>query len=262
MIETARKMHRWIVDRSTPRPIVFHHAPKCGGTSVGRALRRIYLLSQATVYPEETYRAAELLYPNEDHESLLVRTDALRQEMFHYLLLRDVRCISAHVRFSPLAYERFSGRYVFATLLREPTARFMSNYFYSFGRRAHGGIFEPIETFLATPAAVRFGSTYSAYYSGLPPGSNFTTAEAVERAKANLVKFAALGFTEAMPAFARQVSASIGRKVSVGHANRAEDPQSHTALPDSILSSIRQLCAPDIAIYTHALALGASAAAA
>ena len=56
-----------------PNRIVFHHAPRCGGTSVGRAIRKRFLLSQATVLPEATCRTEEILDPTAESPKLLAR---------------------------------------------------------------------------------------------------------------------------------------------------------------------------------------------
>jgi hypothetical protein len=58
-IDRLKALQPRVLDRLTPQRVVFHHVPKCGGTSVGRALRKRYLLSQATVTPEASFRAFE-----------------------------------------------------------------------------------------------------------------------------------------------------------------------------------------------------------
>ena len=56
ILDRAKSLRAEAVERLLPQKFVFHHVPKCGGTSVGRALRKRYLLSQATVTPESSFR--------------------------------------------------------------------------------------------------------------------------------------------------------------------------------------------------------------
>ena len=111
-------------DSLLPAPVVFHHVPKCGGTSVGRAIRRRYLLSQATVKPEESYRAFAAFTGRSDRDAMLRDVLDLREQMMLYHLFDGVRCLSLHVRFSEAAFDRFGERYRFVTLLRDPVDHF------------------------------------------------------------------------------------------------------------------------------------------
>jgi hypothetical protein len=100
LIDTARRQISRVRRHLHPNPVVFHHVPKCGGTSVGRAIRKRFLLSQATVLPDPTYNVEALLDSAADHGALMVRADELRERMFLYHLATGVDCVSAHVRFS------------------------------------------------------------------------------------------------------------------------------------------------------------------
>ena len=55
--DTAKALQRHAQSLLSGNRIVFHHVPKCGGTSVGRALRLSYFLSQGTVTPIESDKA-------------------------------------------------------------------------------------------------------------------------------------------------------------------------------------------------------------
>ena len=78
LVDSARRTIGKARQRLHPNRIVFHHVPKCGGTSVGRAIRKRFLLSQATVLPEATYRAEEMLDPSANAADLLARAEELR----------------------------------------------------------------------------------------------------------------------------------------------------------------------------------------
>ncbi len=250
LINLARGGLGYLRRRRHPNRVVFHHAPKCGGTSVGRALRRRYLLSQATVLPEATYRAEAALAPDADPLTLLHRAEDLRERMLLYHLAAGVDCVSAHVRFSDAAFDAFHDQARFVTMLREPTARFLSHYRWSHGRpQGHAHIPEPFPEFLETPAAARLGAFYVYFFSGLPPDADMTTADALARAKANLDRLHVVGFLDDPEGFERRIEAEVGVRIRIGRENRGAGP-----MPDATghADRIDALTAPDRALFHHA----------
>ena len=85
-----------------PEAVTFIHAPKCGGTSVGSALRARYLFSQATISLEESAALRALLWPEAAGIERLYREFEIRDVMMARLVMRGVRCISAHARYNPV----------------------------------------------------------------------------------------------------------------------------------------------------------------
>ncbi len=254
IVDTAKRQLRALQDRTIPQRVVFHHVPKCGGTSAGRALRKRYLLSQATVKPEESFRAFEMFTGRTDRQAMLVDVLDLREQMMLYLLADDVRCVSLHVRFSAAAHAAFSDRYKFVTLLRDPVARFISHYDWSYQRpSAFGRIDEPLDAFLETDRARSLGATYGEYFSGLPVGADFASAEAVEAAIANLGKLDVVGRLDELAGFEADLRTALGVRIKLGHENRkgAARPAHKTEITPDQRARIQALCAPDIAIWTR-----------
>jgi len=237
--------------RLHPSRVVFHHAPKCGGTSVGRSLRKRFILSQATVLPEATFAAEAALTPDAGSDDVLLRAEALRERMLLYHLAAGVDCISAHVRFSEAAWQAYSGKVRFITMLRDPEARFLSHYRWSHGRPdGHAHISLPFAAFLDSPAALRLGAYYVYFFSGLPPDANMRSEAALDRAKANLDRFDAVGFLDRIGDFQAAIRQTVGVRLRIGHENRAARP----ALSDleSHRDRIAALTAPDRAFYAYA----------
>jgi hypothetical protein len=236
----------------TPRQrLVFHHIPKCGGTSVARALRMRYLFSQATVHPLHTFAVAEDLHKSESLATTLAGMYELRQQLLLYLLHEDVHCIAGHVPFSEVAFEKFQPKYRFITILRDPVERFVSHYFHSYERDDYSRIELSLEAFVETDDARRLGSTYVAYLSGLPWGGDFTSDEAISAACTNVGKFDCVGFVDDMAGFAKRLRGVLGVSPRIGHENRgkAAGASYRERLAPDLIGQIEELCAPDLRVY-------------
>lgn len=252
MISVAKLAHNKLLNVFVPQRVVFHHVPKCGGTSVGRALRKRYLLSQSTVTPESSFRAFEAFTQGTDRQQMLVDVLDLREQMMLHLLFEDIRCVSLHVRFSEIAHNHFSQNYKFVTVLREPVSRFISHYFWSFGKpHAHARIDENFEDFLETEHAQRLGSTYGEFYSGLSKNSDMRSDSAVDAAIENLRRFDAVGRLDDLGDFETQLRRELGVKISIGHENKNKSATrgDRFEITPELMDRVVELCAPDIAVW-------------
>ena len=252
-IDKAKKYHSSLLDRINPQRVVFHHVPKCGGTSVGRAIRQRYIMSQATVTPESSFRAFEAFTGRTDRENMLVDVLDIREIMLLYLLYEDVRCISLHVRFSKVAYERFKSHYKFITILREPVSRFVSHYFWSYQKHgAHACIDENFDDFLNSDRARRMGASYVEFFCGLPKDADITSESAINSAIENLARFDVVGKLDDLKSFEHALGLELGVRLKIGHENKMR--QKSTAKLDDIvtpelLKKVEILCAPDVAVW-------------
>lgn len=251
-VSRLKRLRTSMLNRWSPQRFVYHHVPKCGGTSVGTALRNRYIMSQATVTPEASFRAFEAFSGRTDREQMLVDILDLREQMLLYHLLEDVRGLSLHVRFSAPAHRLFADKYKFITLLREPVGRFISHYFYSHGKPwAHANIEEDLTAFLETERARRFGAMYVEYFCGLPKEADLTAPASIASAKANLRKFDLIGRLDRMAAFEQNLREVLGVKIRIGHDNKARqdaDTRKSIVTPE-LRARIEQLCAPDLEIW-------------
>ena len=243
-----RKSEQWL----TAHPVVFHHVPKCGGTSVGRALRQRYLLSQATVTPEASFRAFEAFTGRSDREQMLVDVLDLREQMLLYLMFEEVRCVSLHVRFSIKAYELFSSQYKFITILRDPVERFISHYYWSYGKPgAHARIEDDLPAFLETDRARRMGAMYVEFFCGLPKDADIRSDKAIAAAIANLERFDVVGRLDDLPRFQGDLKTALGVGVRIGHQNKSRSPsaQKIDQISPTHLEAINNICEPDLNVW-------------
>jgi hypothetical protein len=256
LINLARSFHASVVDRWLPQRVVYHHVPKCGGTSVSRALRKRYLLSQATILTIPANGAIKRLMPDASNAEQWNQTLKFREAMLLYLMHCDTRCIAAHVAFSSTAFEAFKSRYAFVTVLREPVSRYISHFYHSLNRDDHSAICESLDTFAGSPRGQSFGARYVEYFRGSPSIDNLRTRASIDAAKENLRQFSAVGFMDQMPSFERQLRATLSVKVAIGHENKGRTAKgSSSSVPPDLRKRIEMDCAPDIEVYEYARTL-------
>ena len=252
-IGRIRKLNQALLDRVAPQRFVFHHVPKCGGTSVARALRKRYLTSQATVKPEPSFRAFQAFTGRHDTDQMLIDVIDLRKQMMLYLLYDDVRCVSLHVPFSNIAFDAFRDRYKFVTILRDPVARFISHYNWSSRRPgSHGHIPEAFDDFLATDRAARLGAEFVEIFADAALDADIRAPQVIARAIENLKKFDVIGRLDDLPGFSDDLAKALGIRVRIGHENKAHksgDFVTRSTLDPDQRARLNEICAPDIAVW-------------
>lgn len=236
---TLKDLRKKISNAYCGERVVYHHLPKCGGTSVIHALRWRYLPSFALFPTDAVYRAIECLHPDWNDDQIMDEVIDFREKKLLSLMFSDVRCVAGHVRVSQVALDRFSDKYNFITTLRDPTSLMISLYFYD---KSHPlerwRTDKDIETYLETPRARSFAAIYADFYCGLPPQSDTSAPEAVERAKRNLARFAVVGLVDNMAQFQSRLREVLGVRVRIGHLNKVR--AGREALRGTVTAAVRK----------------------
>lgn len=240
--------------------ICFLHLPKCGGTSLSRAIARRYPPPVGGSAPIFTlhHRAS-----TQTAQSQGLPLDAVRDTLLIYALNDPrVRFVTGHFRITAPVLTRHADRYAFITLLRHPVARWTSHFFYDRYRpdRTHAPIDDDLPAFFDTPRARRLGTVFVRRLGGAAEAAYDagygTTLEAdIERACANLDRLACVGVLEHMPEFLDAFAARFGKRLHLRHENPnpvAREDQRRSLTPD-VQARIEDLCRPDLAVYRHAL---------
>ncbi len=217
------RIRKTVVDSLCGHRVVFHHVPKCGGTSIERSLRIRYGISYQTFPLRSLYSSIETLRPEFNADDLDLHSARIREIQLLDYLYQDIRCIAGHVYFSNRAHSLFSDKYHFITTLRDPVEFFVSFYlqmFYSDEERWK--IDYTLEEFLDTPLAQLFGTFYALYFSELPQDKLISNNQAVQLSTENLRKFTLVGILEDMAKFRRRLSEILGVRLWIGHANKSE----------------------------------------
>jgi hypothetical protein len=249
-----QRTHLAVANATCGNPVVFHHVPKCAGTSIERALRLRYAASYATFDLRSIYSAAEALYGTSSLNMLDKLTAEFRSTEFLTYLYDDVRCIAGHIYFSNLAFETFSHKYKFVTVLRDPVDFFISFFYQLSGaKRSYWSVDMPLDEFLCTDQARLLGQFYALYFSGDATNLEDLSPSSVCRAKDNIAKFSAVGFVDDTSGFQRQLTELLGVRLWIGHSNRSKASHSErNGLTHELRSRILGISSANIDIYNAA----------
>jgi len=255
---------RQLTRRRPVKGAVFHHVPKCAGVSVYNGLAYCYLPNKVRpVIPRPSHnaaRATEIMGTHftdleTDSDLFFNSVQLFRQYMLLYNLEAGASLSGGHVYYSPRIHDKFRDTHLFVTVLREPTSRFISQYFYSSKSRSHDRIDLSLEEAVET-LGPKWGVAQVAYFADAGANLKPSPATALERAKENLSRLDVVGLVEDLPAFAREIGHSLETPLFLQHSNRSPTKRRPgDSIPASLMNKIRELCQPDIELYEYALKL-------
>lgn len=251
-------------------PIVFMHVPKTGGTSLDGVLARLYPpggesnISFASV--TQTWKTARSFMPAGTEDALTWFQTI--NTILCYKIARKAPYLSGHFAVSEELLAQAKGDYRFVTLLRNPVARWKSNYVYSRIREAQDGkrvppadIAAELDEYLDSPIALREGAKYVRYFGGFKTPDRLHEPETAELAKRLLEQFDIVGVLEDLGQFESRLSRLVGKPVQVPHLRKTDtfqEPGGRTSAdyqalftPEK-LDRIRALCQPDYQLFAHA----------
>lgn len=248
-----RSAYRQVRGRYRPNPaslerLFFLHVPKCGGTSIDVALRDAYRRAGADVAyldPHASTRAAEML--GQDMATYRGRL------LLYHMAQQPTRYISGHFTYVDAAWEHFGNAWRYVTVLRDPVARWFSNYFYNKYKTKsdHFRIEQPIDEFVETERARSYGFNYVRSLTDGIPVEEAGSDAAIEQAIHNLSHFTVVGVLEHLDTFARDCETVFGIQLPIGHRNKnpRTEIERREEVTDDILGRVQAICAPNAAVY-------------
>lgn len=238
--------------------IVFLHIPKCGGTSIGTAMRRAYGLqgrSRGTLYTIDPIKSRRVAMAAGIPPALM------RKYLLANAMAGRTRYVGGHVQFDAALNTAVGTGWSYVTILREPIRKWYSQYYYNrFKTHSHSKVEVGIEEFLGSPSAQMYGEDYAFYLGpGRPEiGDPVDAAAAV----ANLDAIAVIGFLEDLPRFRSDFHKTFGVPLRILHENRTPAPARAREQADdpAIRAEVERLCKTNLEIYEAARMRSSSAA--
>lgn len=239
-----------IFKREFKENIFFLHIPKCGGTSIKRAIERNYPSGDrvAMLDPVASSNAAKLF----DYPTLKFRENLL----LYFMRINNMKYISGHYCFSEIAFREFHDKFVFITVLREPVSRWISLYFYNkYKKSNHFKTQADFAEYLQSELGHSVGHTYVKFLCGVDNSIDYTSRQAIERAKKNLDKFDIVGCLEYQEDFIKQFERRFGARLALKRENQSPVAESFksSVITEEVEEKIRLICEPDIEVYQYAI---------
>lgn len=247
-----------LIQRPPKTNLLALHLPKTGGTSIVRALTELYF---DPFSPGRKYRFS--LAANSAHETAGLH--GLSDQQVRDVILRyatsgakiPYRLVTGHFRFTATAINRLSANWLSSAVLREPTSRWLSDYYYNrFKTSLHFKTDLDLEQYLDSNKGLQSGRCYVTIFQSEGPAREISTVTRshLEEAKNNLRRISLLGLLEDLDDFQDRLQSALDRKLYIGVHNRNPAPKSKSNqdLDDYTIQRIAKICEPDIEVYKFA----------
>jgi hypothetical protein len=211
--------------------------PKCGGTSLSQAFRIKYAASYFRMNEE----ICSHVVPAADGD----RWMEYKRNLFLYQALAGKIFVQGHVAYSEESFAQLRDRAIFMSLLREPTDRVISHYFFD-PRTAC----MPFDEFLDSQRGRIECSVYSRFFGGLSLAAPEPTEAHRDAAIETLKSFDIVGIVEDPAALEADLRTKARMNLRLPRRNVGKQRQAngdHVIEPH--LPRLREMCRFDIEIY-------------
>ena len=254
LLKDTRTLARVGFQPALQQKIVFLHVPKCGGTSLDIAIQQSF--GRRNLRPRGVYKLDPAVSAAAAKLANMPIADYRENLLFYYLGLEDAYYVKGHFTFSDDAYRTFSALWHFISLIREPTARWISHYFFNrYKQDDHFRIEIPLEDFVETDRGRSLGHNMVSFFGGSEVRGKPISQASLDAAIANVERLSVVGVLEHLDKFAVDYERRFGVRLRIDHRNRnpVNNVHEHASLTPSMLRKIESVCEPDIALYQHVL---------
>lgn len=245
--------------------VAFIHIPKCAGKSVAAAIdNAMGSLLEPWINSRHARLAVNSVLPENVKSENVKATALYRNYLLAYFLHSGRKLIYGHLPVNRQLVAEFSQEAAFVTVLRDPVARWKSNYIYDRinnqdpsalpCRNSGCDLEKELDDLLQSDRALQLAYVPTMMLTGKFPASR-SEAETLSQVMIETLKdFAVVGFTDDLPAFVSSFERTIGVKIDVPRKNitasQATDEngalyKTLSALLDrpAVIRKIEKLCA-------------------
>lgn len=248
---------RQLLGGQTSKKIFFLHIPKCGGSSLAKAVQNTYGFSENIVKRKRNLISLDPVRSRKISEITgVLRKDFEEKFLMYNMLNEHIKYIGGHFNYSYRAMENFKEEWHFITILRDPVSRWISNYFFNkysnvIRNNSHYVINCDIDSFLNSEQALSFGTTYIQRLTGIVSPNEAKTDQAINHAIENLKKFSLVGTLERLDVFAEDYNKLFQAKLFIpfNNSNPLSKLKQKTEITDDIYKEIEKICEPDYQVW-------------
>jgi len=238
--------------------IIFHHIPKCGGTSIVTGLAMTYYPMRLLFRGKSGFNArlnapqtAEYAQKNDinkfSHRRMVLRNHVERQ---------TCPFISGHYPFDYDLYDQQKEEWGFVTLLRDPIKRWYSEYYWNrYKDHDYRKTDMSMEEYLETPEGLENTRSFVNYFAMTENTDGAVTQAEQEEALKALPCFTVIGFLEELEKFRSDMKQAFGRKPFFLQRNKSPAAHQEKTMPDKgsdFEKNLLRLLEADIEIYHKA----------
>ena len=241
--------------------IIFHHIPKCGGTSIVTGLVMTYYPMRFLRYGRKGFPGL-LNAPKSSKAAEMADIDIYsyrRTLLMQHVESNSSPYISGHYPFSSEIHKEYGEDWNCITLLRDPVKRFYSEYLWNrYKDHDYKRTDLSLEAYLESDQGRMNARSFVNFLSDSTDHTASPKAKEVQEATEAISKMRVVGSLEHMDRFRHDLKQAFGRKPFFFNRNSSPAPQGKKAMPDKnsdVYKKMLDMTEGDREIYQAALSL-------
>lgn len=217
------------------KKIIYHHIPKCAGMSLVMGLAISYYPLTLLRYGKKGFTGRLNARAAHDTAAALDKDDySLRRELLYYQCAwGDAPFISGHYPFCPKVYADFKNEWDFVTVIRDPVARWYSEYYWNrYKDHDYKATDKDIEGYFASEGGQFNTKLYMNFFTNRTEKTAKATQEQLDQALKAAQGFSVIGDISGMQQFKTAMKNKYGRSPYIPKKNTSPAPKEVVKKPD------------------------------